>query len=503
MADFQEMVSRARQAFRTGRSRDIAFREEQLRALNQLMEENEKELCQSLYKDLHKCKFEVIMHELVPAKNDMALIASHLREWAKPQPVSRSLITLADTVYIEPQPLGVCLIMGAWNYPGGLVFQPLAGAIAAGNAAVIKPSELSENTAKLLAELFPRYLDKDMYQVVLGGPAETTELLKQRFDHIFYTGGPAVARIVMAAAVPHLTPVLLELGGKSPCFVHRDSNLQLAARRITWGRFINSGQTCIAPDYVLCEPSVQEPLVEAIRVTLKEYYGEDPKKSLDYGRIVNKRHFDRVKGLMAGAKVAIGGETDEAELYIAPTVLTGVDASSAAMQEEIFGPILPIMTVNGVDDAITFINDREKPLAIYVFALDKKVVKRLVDETSSGGFTSNDTLFNYAVEGMPFGGVGNSGMGSYHGRHSFNSFSHMRAVGLRGQSMESANTIRYPPYSDKKLSWCQWAIGKKMSKGGRGGRGTILSIALLGLALVGAFAALLTKVNNQKPNQAL
>ncbi|EPQ10159.1 Fatty aldehyde dehydrogenase [Myotis brandtii] len=310
--------------------------------------------------------------EVITIHGEVDLVLEQLPEWVTAKPAKKNLLTVMDEAYIQPEPLGVVLIIGAWNYPFVLTMQPLIGAIAAGNAVIIKPSELSENTANILAKLLPQYLDQDLYVVAKGGIEETTELLKQRFDHILYTGSTAVGKIVMAAAAKHLTPVTLELGGKSPCYIDRDCDLDVACRRIAWGKYMNCGQTCIAPDYILCEPSLQSQIVQKIKETVKEFYGENIKESPDYERIINLRHFKRLLSLLEGQKIAFGGETDEATRYIAPTILTDVDPETKVMQEEIFGPILPIVPVKNADEAIKFINDREKPLAFYVFSHNNK-----------------------------------------------------------------------------------------------------------------------------------
>uniref|UniRef100_H2ZTZ0 Aldehyde dehydrogenase family 3 member A2 n=1 Tax=Latimeria chalumnae TaxID=7897 RepID=H2ZTZ0_LATCH len=353
-----------------------------------------------------------------------------------------------------------------------------------GNAVVLKPSEVSEHMAKILEELLPQYLDQDLYPVVNGGVLETTELLKQKFDHILYTGSSSVGKIVMEAAAKHLTPITLELGGKSPCYIDKDCDIDVACRRVTWGKFLNCGQTCIAPDYILCDKSIQGRAVEVIKETLKEFYGEDPKTSPDYERIINKHHFKRIFSLMEGSKVALGGETDEESCYIAPTVLTEVSPDSKVMQEEIFGPLLPIVNVSGVDEAIRFINQREKPLALYVFSHDKKVIKKMIAETSSGGVTANDVILHYIVSALPFGGVGNSGMGSYHGKHSFDTFSHRRSCLVKSLKMERMNKVRYPPASEDKVKWTRIFILKRFNLG---------KVGLLFLAMFGALAAVLLK----------
>ncbi|NXV91661.1 AL3A2 dehydrogenase, partial [Calonectris borealis] len=373
MEKMQQIVGRARAAFNSGRCRSLEFRMQQLKAVERMVREKEKEIMAAIKADLHKSGVNAYSHEILTVLRELALAMDELPSWAAPQPVQKNLLTMRDEAYICYEPLGVVLIIGAWNYPFVLVMQPLIGAIAAGNAVVVKPSELSENVAQLVADLLPQYLDQELYPVVTGGVPETTELLKQRFDHILYTGNSAVGKIVMAAAAKHLTPVTLELGGKSPCYIDKDCDLAVACRRITWGKYMNCGQTCIAPDYVLCDPSIQSEVVENIKATLQEFYGEDVKSSPDYERIINKRHFKRILGLLEGQKIAYGGETDEASCFIAPTVLTDVSPESKVMEEEIFGPVLPILTVKSVDEAIEFINHREKPLALYVFSNNKKV----------------------------------------------------------------------------------------------------------------------------------
>uniref|UniRef100_A0A8C3WSH9 Aldehyde dehydrogenase family 3 member A2 n=1 Tax=Catagonus wagneri TaxID=51154 RepID=A0A8C3WSH9_9CETA len=366
-------VQRLRAAFQAGRSRPLAFRLQQLQALRRMVQEREKDLLAAITADLSKSELNAYSQEVITVLGEIDLVLEKLPEWAAARPAEKNLLTMLDEAYVQPEPLGVVLIISAWNYPLALSVQPLIGAIAAGNAVIIKPSEISENTAKVLAKLLPQYLDQDLYAVINGGVEETTELLKQRFDHILYTGSTAVGKIVMEAAAKHLTPVTLELGGKSPCYIDTDCDLDVACRRITWGKYMNCGQTCIAPDYVLCEPSLQDQVVQKVKDTVKEFYGENIKESPDYERIVNLRHFKRIQSLLEGQKIAFGGETDEATRYIAPTVLTDVDPETKVMQEEIFGPILPIVPVKNADEAIKFINDREKPLAFYIFSRNNKV----------------------------------------------------------------------------------------------------------------------------------
>uniref|UniRef100_A0A8C7K981 Aldehyde dehydrogenase n=1 Tax=Oncorhynchus kisutch TaxID=8019 RepID=A0A8C7K981_ONCKI len=440
-----QVVQRARENFLAGRSRPLEFRVQQLKSLQRMITDRQGEIATALKQDINRSQYDTPLLELIGLENEISLAVSKLAQWAAPRPVEKSLLTISDQVYIQPEPLGVVLIIGAWNYPWALTLQPLVGAIAAGNAAVVKPSELSEYSASLLKALLPRYLDQ-----VCGGVSETQELLRQRFDHIFYTGNSTVGKLVMEAAARHLTPVTLELGGKSPCYIDKDVDLRVACRRITWGKFVNCGQTCIAPDYILCEPSIQNRVVEGIRQTLLEFYGPDPKSSPDYGRIINQRHFNHVMALLDGYTAALGGQSDSSQRYIAPTVVKDVPPHARLMQEEIFGPLLPIVTVSDIDDAIHFISEREKPLAIYVFSSNKKVIKRMLAETTSGGVTVNDVMMHYTLNSLPFGGVGQSGTGRYHGKHTFDQLSHHRACLVKSLGMEEVNMVWYPPQNHQK-----------------------------------------------------
>ncbi|XP_016051996.1 PREDICTED: aldehyde dehydrogenase, dimeric NADP-preferring [Miniopterus natalensis] len=445
MGKIGEAVQRARAAFASGRTRPLQFRIQQLEALRRMIKEREKDIAGALAADLHKNEWNAWHEEVVYCLEEIEYTIQKLPEWILDEPVEKTAQTQQDECYIHSEPLGVVLIIGTWNYPFDLTVQPMVGAIAAGNAVVLKPSELSENMANLLATIIPQYLDKDLYPVINGGVPETTEVLKERFDHILYTGSTGVGKIVMTAAAKHLTPVTLELGGKSPCYVDKDADLDVACRRIAWGKYMNSGQTCVAPDYILCDPSIQNQIVEKLKKSLKEFYGDDAKKSRDYGRIISSRHFQRVMGLLEGQKIAFGGTGDAASRYIAPTVLTDVDPQSPVMQEEIFGPIMPIVCVRSLEEAIQFINQREKPLALYVFSQNDKVIKKMIAETSSGGVTANDVIIHLSVHTLPFGGVGNSGMGSYHGKQSFITFSHRRSCLVRSLLKEDPFKGRYPP----------------------------------------------------------
>ncbi|KAM9801514.1 aldehyde dehydrogenase family 3 member A2-like [Neosynchiropus ocellatus] len=475
MSREQLAVAQARASFQSGTTKPLAFRIQQLKRLQCFITERRGDIGDALKRDLNRTANGTVIYETLLLEGEIQLAIDNLAEWTAPRPVEKTLLTMGDDVFVQPEPLGVILIIGAWNYPWALTLRPLVGAIASGNAAVIKPSEISSHSARVLEELLPLYLHKDLYPVVTGGAPETQELLKLKFDHIFYTGSSLVGRVVMEAAAQHLTPVTLELGGKSPCYIDKNCDIKIACRRITWGKFSNCGQTCIAPDYVLCEPSIQEQVVDEFKKSIKEFYTDDPKSFEDYGRIINGRHHQRLMSMMEGSTIAYGGDSDESQCYIAPTVLKDVTGESKVMKQEIFGPLLPVITVSDADQALEFINEREKPLVIYVFSNNKKLIKRFVAETSSGALLANDCLVHYSVSALPFGGVGSSGMGSYHGRHTFDRFSHMRSCLIRKLVMEVANDLRYPPHTDKKLSWARLLLLKKF-KLGRLGRMALLAV---------------------------
>lgn len=462
MSKFAEIVSSTHAAFMTGRSRTLEWRRQQLTALLRLLDEQRSEMARVLRQDLNKPETESLIMEVDFVRNDLIFVLNNLSNWVKPEKVAKNVLLMMDDAYIKREPYGVALIMGAWNYPIQLTIGPMVGALAAGNCVILKPSEISLKTAEFLEKYIPKYLDKECVHVVNGGVPETTELLKERFDYIFYTGSPQVAKVIYEAAAKHLTPVTLELGGKSPAFVDDTSDLSCVARRLVWGKFTNAGQTCIAPDYLLCTPNIRDELVDLCAKTIKKFYGENPKASDSYGRIVSQRHFSRVKALIPPDKVKVGGKMDEDSKFIEPTIVVDVKPTDPIMQEEIFGPVLPVLTVRDAEEAISIINKKEKPLAMYIFSKNKKVVDRILSSTSSGGVTVNDTLMHPSLSTLPFGGVGNSGVGSYHGKFSFETFSHRRGCLIRSQAMEKINDVRYPPYSDRKLGLMSWLDRKSV-----------------------------------------
>ncbi|XP_051823481.1 aldehyde dehydrogenase family 3 member B1 isoform X1 [Antechinus flavipes] len=451
MNPFADTVQSLREAFHSGKSRPAEFRAAQLEGLNRFLKENRDSLLAALAQDLRKPPFESEISEISICQSEINLALNSLHSWMKDEHVSKNLATQLDSAFIRKEPYGVVLIIAPWNYPLNLMLVPLVGAIAAGNCVVLKPSELSSGVEKVIGEVLPRYLDKNCFAVVLGGPQETSALLENRFDYIFFTGNTTVGRIVMAAASQHLTPITLELGGKNPCYVDDNCDLQNVANRVAWFRFFNAGQTCVAPDYVLCSPETREKLLPALQRAVTQFYGKDPQSSPDLARIISPKHFLRLRGLLGSGRVALGGQSDEQERYIAPTVLVDVKETDPVMQEEIFGPILPILTVGGVEEAIAFIRKREKPLALYAFSNDSKVVHQMLDQTSSGGFCGNDGFMHMTLTTLPFGGVGNSGMGRYHGKFSFDTFSHQRGCLLRSAGLEKFNSLRYPPYAQRNL----------------------------------------------------
>jgi len=446
--DAERTVTRLRSTFATGRTRPVAYRKDQLRALDRLLVESEPELLEALRLDLGKPGTEAYLTEIAFVRAEIAETLRHLDRWLRPEKATVPIKQQPGRAAIHRDPLGAVLIIGPWNYPVQLVLAPLVGAIAGGNTAAIKPSEIAHHTSTALARLVPRFLDPDAYVVIEGGVPETTALLAQRWDHIFYTGNGTVGRVVMRAAAEHLTPVTLELGGKSPVIVDESANLDVAAKRIVWGKFLNSGQTCIAPDYVLVDRRVEGALLARMRDAVRSFYGTDPQLSPDLGRIVNDHHYARITRLAdAGGtgEVVFGGERDPATRYIAPTCYRDTDPSAAIMHEEIFGPLLPTVPVEDLDAAVEFVTARDKPLALYLFAEDRAAQDYVLEHTTSGGVCLNATLFHISVPGLPFGGVGESGMGAYHGQASFETFTHRKSVLRRPTGVDPS--VAYPPYT--------------------------------------------------------
>lgn len=446
--ELKERLHKLRRTFDAGVTRDWVWRDQQLAALAALITDHEARIGQVLAKDLGKPEQEVILGELSLLHSEIKYARKNLKKWSKPKRVNTPLVSQPGKSWVQPEPKGVVLIIGAWNYPIQLILGPLIPAIAAGNCAVLKPSEVASETAQLVAQLVPAYLDSNAVCVIEGGVEETTALLAEPFDHIFYTGGSAVGRIVMAAAAKHLTPVTLELGGKSPCVVTDSADIKSAARRMIWGKCLNAGQTCIAPDYVLVTKQQKEPLIEAMRSELDRMYGPDRLISEDYCKIINERHFDRLVSYLDQGQVVVGGNTDRSTLKIEPTILTNIEPGSALLEEEIFGPLLPMIEVADLNEAIRHIQAGDKPLAAYLFSTQQAEHDQFVHAVSAGNMCINDVLMFMSVPDLPFGGVGTSGMGQYHGYAGFEQFSHRKAVMRRGRFPEI--WIRFAPYSQLK-----------------------------------------------------
>ena len=457
LAEIPTIVERLRDGFDSGVLREVAARETQLRQLKRMLNEHEAAFVDALAIDLGKSATEAYSTEIGFTIGEIDHTLRHMRSWLQPHKVKLPIHLRPGSATVVQEPVGVVLVSAPWNYPLQLVLAPIVPALAAGNAVLLKPSEVAPATAEALARWLPQYLDERVVQVVTGGVEETTELLAQRFDHIFYTGNGSVGRVVMRAAAQHLTPVTLELGGKSPAIVTASADLAVSARRIAWGKFVNAGQTCVAPDYVLVDESVHDRFVDELRRSIRSFYGTDPATSADYGRIVDRRHHARLTAVLdAGGyeQVAVGGEHDAGNRYFAPTVLTGVKPDAAVMEEEIFGPILPVLTFSSLGEAVAFVNQRPKPLAMYVFANDQGAAEHVVDHTSAGGVTVNHTLLHLAVNELPFGGVGASGFGAYHGHAGFERFSHAKPV-LHKRAKPDPS-IAYPPYT----TWKQKLLRK-------------------------------------------
>jgi aldehyde dehydrogenase (NAD+) len=440
------VVDRLRTTFDSGATRPLAWRTAQLEAMVRLLVEQEEELGAALAADLGKPRLEGWLTDIAVTRMELEHSIKHLPGWMRPDRVRVPIIAAPGRATIHREPLGVALVIAPWNYPIQLLLLPMGAAIAAGNAVVGKPSELAPATSAALAQLIPEYLDNEAVAVVEGGVPETTQLLAERWDHIFYTGNGAVGRVVARAAAEHLTPVTLELGGKSPVIVDADADLKVAAKRIAWGKWLNAGQTCVAPDHLLVHERVADELIERVVAASRSFYGADPRTSDDYARIVNDRHFARLSGLVDddGHTIVHGGERDAEQRYLAPTVVVDVQPDAAVMGEEIFGPILPVLRVGSVDEAIARVNAGDKPLALYAFTGSSATADRIVATTSSGGVCVNATMLHLGVPGLPFGGVGESGQGSYHGAWGFETFSHRKAVLTKPTRLDPPFT--YPPF---------------------------------------------------------
>ncbi|HBC7388384.1 TPA: aldehyde dehydrogenase [Staphylococcus aureus] len=435
--------------FNTQQTKDISFRKEQLKKLSKAIKSYESDILEALYTDLGKNKVEAYATEIGITLKSIKNARKELKNWTKTKNVDTPLYLFPTKSYIKKEPYGTVLIIAPFNYPFQLVFEPLIGAIAAGNTAIIKPSELTPNVARLIKRLINETFDANYIEVIEGGIEETQTLIHLPFDYVFFTGSENVGKIVYQAASENLVPVTLEMGGKSPVIVDETANIKVASERICFGKFTNAGQTCVAPDYILVHESVKDDLITALSKTLREFYGQNIQQSPDYGRIVNLKHYHRLTSLLNSAQMNIvfGGHSDEDERYIEPTLLDHVTNDSAIMQEEIFGPILPILTYQSLDEAIAFIHQRPKPLSLYLFSEDENATQRVINELSFGGGAINDTLMHLANPKLPFGGVGASGMGRYHGKYSFDTFTHEKSYIFKSTRLESG--VHLPPYKGK------------------------------------------------------
>jgi len=452
--DIPATVRRLRETFKTGRTRSLQWRKQQLQALEKLMVENEPAVAAALEQDLGRKPFEAWLADIASTAGEAKDAAKNVRRWMRRRYRLLELSQLPGRGWVEYEPYGTVLIIGAWNFPFALTLGPAVGAIAAGNTVVLKPSEVAPASSALMAELVPKYLDPDAIAVIEGDGAVSQQLVAQGFDHLLFTGGTEIGRKVYEGAASHLTPVTLELGGKSPVIVSADADIDVAAKRIAWTKLINSGQTCIAPDYVLADAKIRDELVSKIKDAVTKFESADSTGK----RIVNQRHFDRLTASLAATKgnVAIGGGSDASKLGIQPTVVVDPDPAEPLMTDEIFGPILPVMTVQSLDDAISFVNSRPKPLAAYLFTKSKSIRERVVKEVPAGGMVINHLLFHFATNKLPFGGVGPSGMGAYHGKFGFEEFSHRKTV-MTKPTRPDVGAFIYPPYTEK-----AWKLARRL-----------------------------------------
>ncbi len=444
----EEIVKKEREYFKTGATLSYKFRLNALRKLKEAIIRNEKEIMNALFLDLGKSATESYMCEVGMVLSELKYAIRHLKKWIKRDRVTTPLAQFPSKSFIVKEPLGVVLVMSPWNYPFMLAIDPLIGAIGAGNCVVVKPASYAKNTSLVIKKLLGECFDERYVSVVLGGREENSALLEQRFDYIFFTGSVSVGKFVAEKASKNLTPVTLELGGKSPCVIDKTANLKISARRLAFGKFLNVGQTCVAPDYLLIEKSVKEEFLKYFKAEIVKMFGEEPLKNESYGKIINEKHFNRICRLIDKDKVIFGGESDEKSQKIAPTILDNVTLDDACMKEEIFAPILPVITYEKVEEAINIISKFEKPLALYLFSTDKVTINKFLNTVPYGGGCVNDTIIHLATTKMGFGGVGYSGYGSYHGKRSFLLFSHEKSIVKKSFSIDLP--IRYQPYSKLK-----------------------------------------------------
>lgn len=449
MTIIRDKFNNSKAFFNTHKTKNLKFRKQQLKLLSKNIKNHENELLDALYKDLGKSKVEAYATEIGMLLKSIKLMRKELKNWSKTKQTDTPLYLFPTKSYIKKEPYGTVLIIGPFNYPVQLVFEPLIGAIAAGNTAIVKPSELTPHVAIVIKDIIEDTFDEAYVSVVEGGIEETQTLLSLPFDYMFFTGSEKVGKIVYEAAARKLIPVTLELGGKSPVIVDDTANIKVASERISFGKFTNAGQTCVAPDYILVQRKVKNDLIKALKKTITEFYRENIEKSPDFGRIVNQKHFNRLNDLIQIHKdnVVFGGNSSKEDLYIEPTLLDNITNDNKIMKEEIFGPILPIITYDNFDEVLEIIQSKSKPLSLYLFSEDENMTHRVVEELSFGGGAINDTLMHLANPNLPFGGVGSSGIGQYHGKYSFDTFSHMKSYTFKSTRLESS--LFFPPYKGK------------------------------------------------------
>ncbi|WP_066398662.1 aldehyde dehydrogenase [Neobacillus mesonae] len=428
MENYSTLIADQKSFFRSDKTKDITFRINALQTLRKAIKNHEAELMQALQADLNKSEFEAYSTEIGFVLEELRYTASHLQSWVRPEKVKTPLTHIGSNSYIYSEPYGVALIISPWNYPFQLAIAPLIGAIAAGNCAVMKPSELTPKTSEVLEKLIRECFPEEFIAVVQGGVETSQALLNGKFDYIFFTGSVPVGKIIMEAAAKQLIPVTLELGGKSPCIVHEDANLKIAAKRIAWGKYTNAGQTCIAPDYLYLHTNVQEEFLQYLKAAIVELYSSEPLNNPNFTRIVSKRHFERLAAFLNNGKVYVGGKTNPEKLSIEPTVLTKISWDDSIMEDEIFGPILPVLEYSELSEVIEGIHEHPKPLSLYLFTENNSIQEKLLNSVSFGGGCVNDTVYHFASPHLPFGGVGPSGIGAYHGKGSFDTFSHKKSI---------------------------------------------------------------------------
>jgi aldehyde dehydrogenase (NAD+) len=443
------IIETQRVFFNTHKTKDLDFRIQNLKKLKEIIQAYEDKICLALWEDLHKPKFEAYATEVGLVLQELTLQIRKLKKWSRPKKVKTSLIHFFSRSYIHSEPYGNVLIFAPWNFPFQLLFNPLLGAISAGNCVVMKPSRHTPHVSEIMEEMISSNFDPAYIALVKGGKDINKALLNEKFDYIFFTGSQRIGRIVMEAASRNLTPVCLELGGKNPCIVDKDANINLAAKRITWSKFFNAGQTCVAPDYLLIHKDVKEEMIEKIKFFILSFYGSEPKKSQDYNHIVNQANVERLSELIKSGKVIFGGEVDITQKYVAPTLIDDVKPGDPVMQEEIFGPVLPILEFNHIDEALGIINNMPKSLSLYIYTNNSKLQKEILHKTSSGNGAINDSVIQFSNPLLPYGGVGESGMGKYHGKKSFETFSNLKSIMKKTNLFDLP--VRYPPYSSLKL----------------------------------------------------